>query len=62
VIYVSHLYKFAHGFYEDKLDEVIFLRAERKDDGERTFKIVEGEPLQTSFGIDVYSKVFIIDN
>jgi DNA mismatch repair ATPase MutS len=58
VIYVTHLYKFAHGFYEDKLESAIFLRAERKDDGERTFKIVGGEPLQTSFGIDVYSKVF----
>jgi hypothetical protein len=35
-----------------------FLRAERQADGRRTFKLVEGEPLQTSFGEDLYKTIF----
>ncbi|HTP27932.1 MAG TPA: hypothetical protein VMK12_20045, partial [Anaeromyxobacteraceae bacterium] len=33
-------------------------RAERRENGERTFKLVEGEPLDTSYGEDVYRDVF----
>ena len=58
VFFVTHLYEFAHGFYEKKMENVIFLRAERQTDGGRTFKIVEGEPLQTSFGEDLYNGIF----
>jgi len=39
-----------------------FLRAERQSDGGRTFKLIEGEPLQTSYGEDLYNKIFGIDN
>jgi len=35
-----------------------FLRAERKPNGERSFKLVEGEPLKTSYGEDLYKKIF----
>jgi hypothetical protein len=35
-----------------------FLRAEREADGRRTFKLVEGEPLQTSYGEDLYNSIF----
>jgi DNA mismatch repair ATPase MutS len=58
VVYVTHLYELAIGFYEDQMENAIFLRAERKADGSRTFKLIEGQPLQTSFGRDVYNKVF----
>jgi DNA mismatch repair ATPase MutS len=58
VFYVTHLYELANGFYEKQMENAIFLRAERKESGERTFKIVEGQPLQTSYGRDVYNKVF----
>jgi len=34
----NHLYKFPQGIYEHKMENVIFLRADRKDDGKRTFK------------------------
>jgi hypothetical protein len=37
---------------------VLFLRAERRPDGARTFKIVEGEPLETSYGADLYARIF----
>jgi DNA mismatch repair ATPase MutS len=61
VIFVTHLYQFAHKFYEGRTNECLFLRAERKQDGTRTFKLVEGEPLDTSYGIDLYNRIFITE-
>jgi DNA mismatch repair ATPase MutS len=58
VFFVTHLYEFAHGFYEQHLEHALFLRAERQADGRRTFRLIEGEPLQTSYGQDVYHKIF----
>lgn len=58
VFFVTHLYDFSHGFYERKMNNTIFLRAERQTDGNRTFQLVEGEPLQTSYGEDLYFKIF----
>jgi len=58
VFFVTHQYEFAHGFYDKRMENAIFLRAERKDGGGRTFKLIEGEPLQTSYGEDVYHMVF----
>jgi DNA mismatch repair ATPase MutS len=58
VFFVTHLYEFAHGFYDRKMETAIFLRAERQPDGTRTFKLIEGEPLQTSYGEDLYNRVF----
>ncbi|HML20963.1 MAG TPA: hypothetical protein PKD09_04900 [Aggregatilinea sp.] len=62
VFFVTHLYEFAHGFYGKQLDGALFLRAERQADGERTFKMIEGEPLQTSYGGDLYSRIFETDD
>ena len=61
VFFVTHLYEFAHGFYDKNMQSAMFLRAERQADGRRTFKLREGEPLQTSFGEDVYHRVFATD-
>ncbi|MDQ7096356.1 DNA mismatch repair protein MutS [Desulfosporosinus sp. PR] len=58
VFFVTHMYDFAHGFYDQGRDNALFLRAERQRDGERTFKLSEGEPLQTSYGEDLYNKTF----
>jgi DNA mismatch repair ATPase MutS len=58
VIFVTHLYEFSRGLYENKMENALFLRAERKPDGERTFRVTEGEPLQTSYGEDLYSRIF----
>jgi DNA mismatch repair ATPase MutS len=57
-VFVTHLYEFAHGLYEKKMQNAMFLRAERRADGTRTFRLTEGEPLQTSYGKDVYESVF----
>jgi DNA mismatch repair ATPase MutS len=58
IFFVTHLYEFAHTFFEKKMKEALFLRAERQADGTRTFRLIEGEPLQTSHGEDLYRKVF----
>ena len=62
VFFVTHQYEFAHGFYDRKMENAIFLRAERQADGARTFKLIEGEPLQTSYGEDLYKGIFGTDN
>lgn len=58
VFYVTHLYQFARGFYEKRMEDSLFLRAERQADGTRTFKLIEGEPLETSYGEDLYEDIF----
>jgi len=58
VCFVTHLYEFARRMDEMNLNRALFLRAERRDDGTRTFKLIEGVPLDTSFGQDLYSKIF----
>ncbi len=58
IFFVTHLYDFARSFYERKLDNVLFLQAERRPDGNRTFRMIAGEPLQTSYGQDLYAAVF----
>lgn len=58
VFYVTHMFDLAHGFFEAKLDSALFLRAERLPDGQRTFRLVAGEPLPTSYGEDLYRRIF----
>ncbi|MFH2040504.1 MAG: DNA mismatch repair protein MutS [Chloroflexota bacterium] len=58
IFFVTHQYELAHGFYNLKMKNAFFMRADRKTDGERTFKVIEGRPLQTSYGKDLYHKVF----
>jgi DNA mismatch repair ATPase MutS len=58
IFFVTHLYEFAHGLFDRKMQGAVFLRAERQIDGSRTFRLVEGEPLQTSYGQDLYKGIF----
>jgi len=58
IFFVTHLFDLAQGFYNQKMDNALFLRAEREIDGRRTFKITEGEPLPTSYGEDLYRQIF----
>jgi DNA mismatch repair ATPase MutS len=62
VFFVTHLYEFANSFYRKETASAIFLRAERQADGARTFKLTEGEPLQTSYGEDLYNGIFATEN
>lgn len=58
VVYVTHMYDLAHRLSRQKKEQALFLRAERAADGERSFKLVEGEPLPTAFGKDLYNRIF----
>lgn len=57
VLFVTHLYELTSRLRQEAPD-TMFLRAERQADGTRTFRIVEGEPLSTSFGRDLYRRLF----
>ena len=61
VLFVTHMYDLAHGFYSEQLDTALFLRAERGSDGRRSFKLRAGEPLPTSYGEDSYRRIFGTD-
>jgi DNA mismatch repair ATPase MutS len=58
VYFVTHLYDLADSFHARRLDSALFVRAEREPDGRRTFKLLEGEPLPTSYGEDSYRRIF----
>ncbi len=58
VVFVTHQFEFANSLNEKKMQNAIFLRAERLSNGTRTFRVIEGEPLQTSYGQDLYGKIF----
>jgi hypothetical protein len=58
IIFVTHLYDLAERYYAQHDPAALFLRAERQPDGHRTFRLPAGEPLPTSYGQDLYQKVF----
>jgi len=58
ILFVTHLFELAQRFHIQRLETALFLRAERQSDGHRTFRLLEDEPLPTSFGEDAYRKIF----
>lgn len=58
VVFVTHLYDLAHGMCERRDAGDLFLRAERRPDGARTFRLSPGEPKPTSYGVDSFQRVF----
>ena len=62
VFTVTHLLSFAKRVYGEQRADAAFLCAERMEDGTRTYKMIEGEPELTSFGLDLYDKVIGGDN
>lgn len=58
VWFVTHLFDFAGSMSKRQLEPDLFLRAERKEGGLRTFLIVPGAPLPTSYGQDLYQQIF----
>ncbi len=58
VLLVTHLFELADGFCSQGSDIALFLRAERLADGRRTFRLLEGAPLPTSHGEDLYRRIF----
>jgi hypothetical protein len=58
VVFVTHLFEFAHGMFDRVQGDTLCLRAERRPDGTRTFRLVPAEPLETSYGEDLYREIF----
>jgi hypothetical protein len=58
VVAVTHLYDLAESLHRTESSRGVFLRAQREEDGERTFRIEPGAPLPTSYGQDLYRRIF----
>lgn len=61
ILTVTHLLSFAQRMYressEDPNTDVEFFSAERKENGVRTFKMIQHAPELTSFGLDLYEEI-----
>lgn len=60
VLMVTHLLSFAQRVYEEREDwarYAAFLSAQRMENGQRTYKMVEREPQLTSFGLELYDEI-----
>jgi DNA mismatch repair ATPase MutS len=62
VFFVTHLFDLAQSVFSQEMETALFLRAGRQADGQRTFRLIEGEPLPTSYGEDVYRRIFDTDS
>jgi len=58
ILYVTHMFDLAEGFHRQHMDSALFLRAERLEDGVRTFRLLEGPPERTSYGEDLFRHIF----
>ncbi len=58
ICFVTHLYEFARQMYAQNDDRMLFLRAPRQAADVEPFKLIVGAPLPTSYGEDVYRRVF----
>jgi len=58
VFFVTHMYALAGGLYGHSPANALFLRAQRLEDGRRSFKILPGAPLPSSSGTDLYQAIF----
>lgn len=54
---VTHLLQFARELYQRKEEHAVFLSAERRADGTRTYRMVRQAPENTSFGLDLYDEL-----
>lgn len=54
VQFVTHLFDFADGIRLEGRDDVVFLHANRSEDGGRPDKLAEEAPLPTGSGQDSY--------
>ncbi len=61
VVFVTHLWACAEEWYRASYPRTVFLRAERLPDGQRSFRMIAGPPLETSFGADLYRQIFAVD-
>ena len=53
---VSHLYTYVSCFLNDP--GTMYLKAQRNQDGSRSFRIIPGKPETTAYGQDIYLRIF----
>jgi hypothetical protein len=58
VVVVTHLHELARGLHDAGEPPAVFLRAARDADGGRSFRVAPGAPLPTSYGEDLYRRIF----
>ena len=58
VFFVTHMYDLSFGLFEQYGNRALFLRADRGPDAKRPFTLSEAGPLPTSYGEDLYEKIF----
>jgi MutS domain V len=58
VYFVTHQYEFAQTIQATEESGALLLLADRREDGTRTFKIMAGAPLRTSYARDLYDRIF----
>lgn len=58
VVFVTHFYELPLHFSDPARDNVLFLAAERSEDGTRTHRIRPGKPSRTAHGKDLYARIF----
>ncbi|GAA5051308.1 MutS-related protein [Nocardia callitridis] len=58
VVLVTHLFDFVRQRYADERATDLFLHAERASDGGRTYRLTVGAPESTSYGDDIFARVF----
>jgi DNA mismatch repair ATPase MutS len=58
VFLVTHLYDLARSLYARHDSADLFLRAERRPDGVRTFRLIPVTPEPTSHGEDSFRRIF----
>ena len=57
VLYVTHLFEYARSMEAEGKPDMLFLRAERMEDGKRTFVIKPGLSLPTSYAMDLFREM-----
>jgi hypothetical protein len=57
LFFVTHQFAFANWFHDERAVSTLFLRAERRSEGQPSYKLAVAEPLPTSFGQDVYTRL-----
>jgi len=58
IFFVTHMFHLADDLFSQSNGADLFLRAERTAEGRRTFRVIGGRPLETSFGADLYQRIF----
>ena len=58
IVFVTHMFALAEVLRHDAGASAVFLRADREPDGRRTFHLLPGTPERTSYGDDLYRRIF----